>query len=80
MTAPGMMFQDLFTQELPVDVRVYLRCRDLLMPQHLLNGAEIVSTFQQMSRKGMAERVGTDILLDASHFHLLFDDMKNHDT
>ena len=50
------------------------------MSQHLLDGAQIGSAFQQMCGKGMAEGVRTDFLMDARQFGLLLDDKEYHHT
>src|SRR5215207_6753557 len=51
---------------LPVDVRVDLRRCDVCVPQHLLNGAQVGATFEEMCGERMPERVWRDVLLDTS--------------
>ena len=48
---------------------------DIRMPQHLLNGTEIRSVFQQMDGEGVAQGVGGDILLDAGGLLVVLDDL-----
>ena len=40
-------------------VSVYHGCVDILMPQQLLNGTNVISVFQQMSCKRMSKGVTT---------------------
>ena len=44
------------------------------MAQHLLNGPEVRAVFQQMHRKGMAQSVGGNVLLDARLLLIVLDD------
>ena len=74
------MLKYLFAKKQCVDVGIYFRRRYLLVPQHILNGTQIGSAFQEMRRERMSEGVGADVLVDACHLCLLFDDMKDHDT
>ena len=48
------------------------------MSQHSLNGTERGATLEKGSSKGMAQGVGRDSLLDASHCSLLFYHYENH--
>ena len=50
---------------------------DIGVAQHLLNGVEVCAVFQQMGGKGMAERVGGDVLLDARLLLVVLDDLQN---
>ena len=49
------------------------------MPQHLLNGAQIGSTLEQVGGKGVAERVGADRLFDAGKLAQPLDNVEHHD-
>ena len=68
-----MVFQNLFAEELPVDMRIDFGGSNFLMSQHLLDGAQVGSAFQQVCGKGMAEGVRTDFLMDARQFGLLLE-------
>ena len=48
------------------DVRVQHRGRDVLVPQQLLDRADVVAGFQQMGREGMSERMTTHALGNAA--------------
>src|SRR5688572_28618241 len=60
-----MKFPVYRAQMLAVDVRVDLRGGDVLVAEHLLHGAEVGASFQQVRGEGVAEDVGVDLLLDA---------------
>ena len=45
------------------------------MAQHLLNGVQIRSIFQQMGSKGVAKGMGSDVLLDARLLLIIFDQL-----
>lgn len=75
-----MMFQYLLPQKLPVYMRINLGSGNLLMPQHILDGPEISSPFQQMCGKGMAEGMRAHILMYPRHLCLLLDNMEYHNT
>ena len=45
-----------------VDMSVYFRCGNTLMPQHLLHDPEIRTMLQKMRSKGMTEGMGRDFL------------------
>ena len=48
-------------------------CRaHILVPEQLLNRANVVTIFQQMGRKGMAKSVASDVLGNASRSHRAF--------
>jgi hypothetical protein len=42
---------------LAIDVRVDLRRRDVGMPKHFLDRAQVRAAFEQMRREGMSERM-----------------------
>ena len=75
-----MVFQYFLPEKLPVDMCINLGSRYLLMSQHLLDGPQVGTAFQQMGRKRMSERMRTDIFMNTRHLRLLLDNMKNHDT
>lgn len=47
----GMVLDYLAAKDISVDVRIYFGRCDGLVSEHALNGAQIGSTFQQMSGK-----------------------------
>lgn len=49
---------------------VDIRCLDILVPQQLLPGGDIVSRFKQMRGKAVAEDVRVDRLIDLRQFHI----------
>ena len=49
-----MVLQNLFAEELPVDMRVDFGRSNILVSQHLLDGAQVCSAFQKVCGKGMA--------------------------
>lgn len=73
-----MMLQNLFAEELPVDMRIDFGRSNILVSQHLLDGAQVCSAFQKVCGKGMAESVRTDFLMDTCQFGLLLDDEEYH--
>ena len=44
-------------QVLYVDMGIYFRCRDTLVPEQLLNDAQVGPVLQQMSGKAMPQSV-----------------------
>jgi len=48
------------------DVGVDHSSADVLVPQQFLHGADVVAIFQQVGGEGVAEGMGSDVLLDAS--------------
>ena len=62
----GVVLEDLVTQAAAVDVDIDLGGSDALVAQHLLDGTQVGSTFEQMGRKTVSQGVGTDDLADAS--------------
>lgn len=47
------------------DMRIDHRGADVLVPEQLLDGADVVSRFEQMCSEGVTERVATHMLDDA---------------
>ena len=45
-------------------MRVYLRCRQIAVPQEKLNHAKIGTMIQEMGRKGMSKCVGREFTPD----------------
>src|SRR5215510_9171301 len=45
------------TQARLEDMRIYLSCREIRMPEHHLNGAEIGPVLEQVRRERMAQHV-----------------------
>ena len=45
------------------------------MPQHLLDRVDVRAVFQQVRRKGVAQGVGRDVLLDPGLFLVVLDDL-----
>lgn len=76
---PGMMLEDFAAQRLAVDVRVNLGGSDFLVPQHLLDGAEVGPALEEVRREGVAEGMRADGLVDTRERGLLLDDGENHD-
>ena len=60
-------------QPLPAHVGVDLRRRDVRMPQHDLNRSKVRPPLEQVRRKGMPERVGVDLPLQAGHLRIFLD-------
>lgn len=73
-----MVLQNLFAEKLPVDMRVDFGSSNVLVSQHLLDGAQVCSALQKVCGKGMAESVRTDFLMDTCQFGLLLDDEEYH--
>ena len=48
------------------------------MPEHLLDGPEVGSAFEQVGGKGVAECVGADVFGDSGEFAEAFDYDENH--
>ena len=64
------MFEYLLAQETAINVRVDFSGAYLLMAQHGLDSAQVGTAFEQVSGKGMAQRVRRDVLRDARPFGL----------
>ena len=75
-----MMFEDLFSKRLVVEVRVYLRGADVGMSEEHLDDAEIGTAFEHGRGEGVAEGVGRDGLLDARGDGLPLDHDEDHGT
>ncbi len=75
----GMVFYDFTTQSVPVDVCVNFCCSDGFVAQHALYGAQVGASFKQVSGKGMAEGVRTDVLGDAGLLCQFLDKVEYHD-
>src|SRR3982750_3157784 len=56
---------------LAVDVRVDLCSRDVGMPKHFLDRAQICATLQEMRGERVAECMGRDVLLDSRTLDVL---------
>ena len=57
------------------DVRVDLRRGNVCVAQHLLNGAQVGTVFEQMHGKRVAQRVRRDVLRDAGGLLIVLDDL-----
>lgn len=75
-----MFCEDFLAEELDVEVGVYLGGDDALMTEHLLDGAEAGTTFQEMGSKGVTEGMRGDSLRDACCLCQLLDDSEDHHT
>ena len=54
-----------------LDMGVYLGCRNICVPQHLLNCPEVGPAFQQITGKGVAQHVGRNLAkIEAGHMVL----------
>jgi len=51
----------------PVDVGVNLGGGNVRMAEQFLNDPQISPAFEEMRRKGMAKRVGTDVIFQTSN-------------
>ena len=76
---PRMMQYDFAAQHLAVDVGIYLGCGDGFVTQHLLDGTQVGSAFQQVGGEGVAEGVGADGFGDAGAVGQLLDQVEDHD-
>ena len=76
--APWMEFGNYLPQIIPIQMSVYLGCRNGLMTKHLLNGSKVRPTFNQMCRERMAKGMRTYIFVDTRSFCQVFDDCENH--
>ena len=56
------------------DLCVHLGRGDVGVTHHLLNYLELRAIFQQQSGKGMAQGMGSNVLIDTSLFGVLLDD------
>ena len=74
----GVVGKDFVAQARAVDVDVDLGGGDALVPQHLLDGAQVGTTLEQMGGKTVAQGVRTDDLADARQLTQLLDDVKYH--
>ena len=52
-----MVVKNLLTQGSDVDMSVYLRSLDVLVPQHLLDGSQVGTALKQRRGKRVAQRV-----------------------
>ena len=75
-----MMFENLFSERLVVEVRVYLRGADVGMSEEHLDDTEIGAAFEHGRCEGVAEGVGRDGLLDARCDGLPLDHDEDHGT
>lgn len=75
-----MMINNLLSQKMAIDMRIYFRGSDLFMSQHLLNHPNIGASFEQMGSKRMAENMRTYLLLQPHQFCIPFYVIKNGDT
>ena len=73
-----MMGEDLLAQPRAVEVQVYLGGRDAFMAEHLLDGAQVGSPFEQMGGERVAQGVGRYGLCDAGGCGETLDDGENH--
>src|SRR5215469_17308761 len=64
----------------PIDVRVDLRRRQVGMPEHLLHGAEVSPTLEEMRRERVPERVRGHPLGDPRALGGLLDDPPGADS
>src|SRR5689334_4204411 len=64
-----------FTQILPVHVRIDLRRRDVGMPKHFLDRAQVRTAFEKVRRERMSQRVRRHVLRDARPFDVTAQDL-----
>ena len=76
----GMMFYDFTAQSVPVNMCVNFCCSDRFVAQHTLYGAQVGSSFKQVGGKGMAEGMGTDVLVDSGPVNGFAQDREDHHT
>ena len=73
-----MVSEDFFAQGGAVDVDVNLGGLDALVAQHLLDGAQVGATLEQVGGETVAQGVRADDLAHACQFAQLLDDVENH--
>lgn len=73
------MQQDFVAQTRGVDVQIYLGGCYRLMAEHLLNGAQVGATFEQMCGETVAQGMWRHVFIDAGRGGQLLDNLENHD-
>jgi hypothetical protein len=63
----------------PINVRIDLRCREVRVPQHLLESPEVGTAFEEVRGEGVTERVGRDAFLNARSTRTSFDHIPRTD-
>ena len=58
-------------------VRVFLRCRERLVPEKFLNGAKISAVGEEMRGKRMAHRVRVKVPINIDEADVFLDDASN---
>ena len=74
-----MMLHNLASQTGRIDVGIYFRRADVLVPQHGLDNTQVGTVFQQVGGKGVAERVGADNLPDSRLLSQFLHQVEHHD-
>ena len=69
-----------FVQMLAVYMHVHFRSGNALVPQHLLDGPEVGTIFQEMGGKGVPKSMRTDVLLQSNGFGQALYNGKDHGT
>src|SRR6266478_9365750 len=69
-----------FLQALLDHMRVNLRCRNISVPQHELNGAQIRSPFQQMRGKAVTEFMRSQASAQTQLDSVIVQDLPDRDT
>jgi hypothetical protein len=64
-------------QPLLIDVRINLRGRDVGVPKHLLNDAQIGAIAQQVRREAVPEQMRVNVLFQAGVARFFFHDLPN---
>ena len=62
-------------QPLLIDVRIHLRCRDIRVPEHFLDDAEVGAISEQMSRETVPEKMWINIFFQSGVPCMFFHDL-----
>ena len=73
-----MILKDFIPQAGAVDMDIYLGSGDALVTQHLLDGAQVSPSLEQVGRKTMAQGVRADHFSDSGELAQLLYNVKNH--
>ena len=74
----GVVAEDFVAQAGAVDVDVDFGGGNVLVAEHLLNGAQVSTTLEQMCGKTVAQCVRADDLADSGQLAQLLDNVENH--
>ena len=62
-------------QPLLIDVRIHLRCRDIRVPEHFLDDAEVGAISEQMGRETVPEKMWINIFFQSGVPCMFFHDL-----